>query len=151
MRLLREDVHIHATPQAIFDRLRAPELGGWFDAVFSRPGADGELAFELAMPLHREVARLAITTEQAPALLVMAADGDDDDLSALSWALHVEREGEVHLTVEVAYRPARGLLVLLEPLLYVPRRKQLFRDALWRLKLLVEGGEAADGDRADGE
>ena len=39
VRLLREDVHIHATPQAVFARLRAPEVGGWFEAL---RGASGD-------------------------------------------------------------------------------------------------------------
>jgi uncharacterized membrane protein len=72
----------------------------------------------------------------------MAVDGDDGDDSSLSWALHAEATGEVHITVEAAYQPAGGLRSLLEPLLYLPRRKQSVRDALWRLKMLVEGGEA---------
>lgn len=72
-----------------------------------------------------------------------AADGVVADgvgsLTSLSWALHREAAGEVHLTVEAAYRPAGGPLgALLESLLYRSLRRQAFRDALWRLKLLVE-------------
>ncbi|HJM76469.1 MAG TPA: hypothetical protein QGI71_11540 [Dehalococcoidia bacterium] len=125
VRLLREDVHIHATPQAVFARLRAPEVGGWFGEAFGGP-------------------QLVVTDEEVPSLLVMAAEADGGELASLSWALHAEATGEVHLTMEAAYRPAGGLRALLQPLLYVPRRKQACRDALWRLKQLVEGGEAAE-------
>jgi hypothetical protein len=125
VRLLREDVHIHATPQAVFVRLRTPEVGGWFGAAFGG-------------------SRLVVTDEEAPSLLVMGAEGDGGDLASLSWALHAEATSEVHLTMEAEYRPAGGLRALLEPLLYVPRRKQACRDALWRLKQRVEGGEAGE-------
>ncbi len=136
-------MHIHATAEAVFARLRASGQGDWFGEAFSRPSENGGLTFDLAMPFRRERAQLAVTRDDAPSLLVMAADGDHGDICSLSWALHAEAAGEVHLTVEAAYRPAGGLLALLEPLLYAPRRRQAFRDALWRLKLLVEGGEAA--------
>ena len=125
MRLLREDVHIHATPQAVFARLRTSEVGGWFGAAFGG-------------------SRLVVTDEEAPSLLVMGAEGDGGDLASLSWALHAEATSEVHLTMEAEYRPAGGLRALLEPLLYVPRRQQACRDALWRLKQRVEGGEAGE-------
>lgn len=125
VRLLREDVHIHATPEAVFARLRATESDGWFGAAF------GGL-------------RLTVTAEEAPSLLMMAAEGGGGDLASVSWALHAEATSEVHLTMEAAFRPAGGLRALLEPLLYAPRRKQACRDALWRLKQLLEGGEAGD-------
>jgi hypothetical protein len=129
VRLLREDVHIHASPEAVFSSLQAPEVGDWFGEALKQSPAD------CALPLR-------VTTAEAPSSLVMAVDGDDGDDSSLSWALHAEATGEVHITVEAAYQPAGGLRSLLEPLLYLPRRKQSVRDALWRLKMLVEGGEA---------
>ncbi|MEE8337041.1 MAG: hypothetical protein V3R95_03175 [Dehalococcoidia bacterium] len=149
MNLLREDVHIHAAPEAIFGRLRAPAEGGWFSRAFSA-GENGALAYDLGLPLRRERARLTVTSEEPPSLLVMEPTGEGGDggdggaLLSLSWALHSEAAGEVHVTVEAAYRLPGGPLgrllePLLEPLLWGPLRRQAYRDALWRLKSLVEG------------
>ena len=55
--------------------------------------------------------------------------------STISWSEPSSR------TFAAARATASGLL---EPLLYAPRRKQACRDALWRLKQLLEGGEAGD-------
>ncbi|MDP6606714.1 MAG: hypothetical protein QF664_10710 [Dehalococcoidia bacterium] len=142
MNLLREDVHIHATPEAIFGRLRDPAEGGWFAAAFA-VSENGALAYDLRLPLRRERAELAVSSEEPPRLLLMERAGGSESgaLSSLSWALHPEAAGEVHVTVEAAYRPQGGPLGrVLEPVLYEPLRRQAYRNALWQLKQLVEGG-----------
>ena len=143
MNQLREDVHIHSTPDMIFGRLRAPDEGEWFARAFGEPGSNGSgLSYDLRLPLRRERARLSTTAEQVPTLLVMERDDDEAPLVSLSWALHPEADGEVHVTVDVQYQPAGGLFgTLLEQLLYDGLRRQAYRDALWRLKHLVEDGE----------
>lgn len=144
MNLLREDVHIHAAPEAIFGRLREPAEGGWFARAFTA-GENGTLAYDLRLPLRRERAELAVTSEEPPRLLLLERAGDGEGgesgvLASLSWALHPEAAGEVHVTVEAAYRPPGGPLGrVLEPMLYEPLRRQAYRNALWRLKQLVEG------------
>ena len=46
---------------------------------------------------------------------------------------------ESHLSVETHYHPAGGPFgPLLDLTLHRPHRRQAFRDALWRLKLLIE-------------
>ena len=143
MNRIREDVNLHATPHDVHARLAALDtLGEWLPPQFSAvPSADGELWFELAMPLRRERARLAVAEDEPPWLLALThADGvDGRTLTALTWALHAESPREVHLTLEAEYEPAAGVLgSLLEPVLYEPLRRQAFRDALWRLKHVVE-------------
>lgn len=151
---IREHVHIHAPADDVYRQLSA--LHGherWLPRAFRRFAAsDDELSFDLALPLRSERARLSVSVDDAPNLLVLerapgpregAQDGavaaDGGSLAALSWALHSEAAGEVHVTVEAVYRPAAGPLgALAESVLYRSRRRQAYRDALWRLKLLVE-------------
>ena len=71
MNQLREDVHIHATPETIFGRLRAPDEGDWFARAFGDRGGNGAgLSYELRLPLRRERARLSTTAEEAPVVTV---------------------------------------------------------------------------------
>ena len=140
---LREDVHIHASAQAVYRALSALDgHGEWLPPRFRDYDASGtHVSFELALPLRRERARLRVAADEAPELLVLAQDGDAAGaVTSLTWALHEESPAEVHLTLEAEYRPAGGPLgALLEPALYRPLRRQAFRDALWRLKLAIEG------------
>ena len=149
MTRIREHVHIHASADRVYGQLSAfHRHGEWLPPAFHHFTANGrEVSFELALPLRRERARLSVTAEQAPLLLALergdGAANDAGSLESLTWALHAEAAGEVHLTVEAVYQPAGGAPgALLEPLLYGPLRRQAFRDALWRLKLLIEGRAA---------
>ena len=155
---LREHVHIHAPADEVYRQLLAlRDHERWLPRAFRGFAAsDDALSFDLALPLRSERARLSVSVDDAPNLLVLerargpgrgaqdggadgAAGADGGSLAALSWALHSEAAGEVHVTVEALYRPAGGPLgALAESLLYRSQRRQAFRDALWRLKLLVE-------------
>ena len=156
MNRLREDVHIHASADAVYRALSAlGDHARWLPPRFRDYDASGtRVSFDLAFPLRRERARLRVAADQAPELLVLAQDGgagDDDgggsdgdgSLASLTWALHEESPAEVHLTLEAEYHPAAGPLgALLEPALYEPLRRQAFREALWGLKLSLEGPAA---------
>jgi len=142
VRSFREDVHIHAAAPLVFARLAALDrarewLPPAFHAVDSAPGG---LSFGLAMPGRVEAADLRVETEQAPELLELAArDGARASIVRLSWAVPAEGHRECHLTVEAQYHPVGGLFgPLLDLTLHRPHRRQAFRDALWRLKLLIE-------------
>jgi hypothetical protein len=148
-RWIREDVHIHASAEEVYELLASLHSHGrWLPRTFRGVEANGdELSFELSLPLRREQARLSVTAGEAPTLLVLASGRDAEQgagngvgpFASLTWALHSEAAGEVHVTLEAEYRPAGGVVgALLEPLLYYPLRRQAFRDALWRLKLFVE-------------
>ena len=138
---IREDVHIHASAEQLHRRLSAlSDYAHWLPRTFQRVAArDGELSFELALPMRRERTRLAVTAQEQPRLLVLEGVDGAGSLTSLTWVLHAEAEGEVHLTLEFACGLPRGPFgPLLEPLLYGPLRRQSFRDALWRLKRMLE-------------
>ena len=142
-RRLREDVHIHAPAAAVFAHVA--DLGGyaeWLPRTFSAVAAQDEhIEFLLTLPGCTQPARLAVAAREAPAYLELAADAgaEPSAVEALSWAVSPEGPREVHLAVELAYRPAGGLLGgLAEPSLHGPLRRQALRDALWRLKQRVE-------------
>ena len=146
MNHLREDVHIHASAQRVYRHITSSRAV-WLPRAFRHVSAhDDTLCFELALPLRRERARLAVTTSQSPSLLVLERDSAADEggvIDSLTWALHEETPEEVHVTLEAGYRPAGGPLgALLESALYEPLRRQAFRDALWRLKRFVEADDA---------
>ncbi len=154
---LREHVHIHASADEVYGRLAAlEEHRRWLPSAFRGVVATRDsLSFDLRLPLRRDRARLAVTGDEAPALLVLERDGVEGgagSIHSLTWALHVEAPREVHLTLEVAYHPAGGALgSLLEVALHRRLRQQAFREALWRLKLLIErGGEGRDGRDGSG-
>ena len=155
-RSIREDVHIHASAEEVYGLLASLRSHDqWLPRTFCRVEANGdEISWELSLPLRREQARLSVTAGDAPTLLVLASGRDAEQgdgngsgpFASLTWVLHSEAAGEVHVTLDARYRPAGGPVgALLEPLLYYPLRQQAFRDALWRLKLFVErrdGGSA---------
>jgi hypothetical protein len=141
MRLLREDVHVHASAAAVYALLREPAARArWLGpALADLEQDDGALAFRLALPLRSERARLALATDEPPTLLAYAANGAPSALGALTWVLRSEAPAEAHVSMEAGYTPAAGALGwLLEELLHRPYRRQALRDSLWRLKLLAE-------------
>lgn len=142
MRRLREDVHIHAPAAAVYERLVGLHADHqWLPPAFADfEAAGGEIAFALALPLRTERARLAVATDEPPTFVEFAAVDGGGGVELLSWALNPEGAREVHLTVEAGYQPSGGPLGwLMEEAVHRPVRRQAFRDALWRLKLLVEG------------
>jgi Polyketide cyclase / dehydrase and lipid transport len=144
-RYIREDVHIHAPADEIFERLadlQAPPA--WLPPSFRDARIEDEaLAFRLALPLLDRAARLAVAERQSPTALSLRdqhSNGTHPAVEAFDWALHQESANNVHVTAEFAYEPAGGLLgPLLEMAFHAPLRRQALRDALWRLKLLAEG------------
>ncbi|MSQ30738.1 MAG: hypothetical protein EXR64_01760 [Dehalococcoidia bacterium] len=141
---LREDVHIHAEPAAIQRRILALDsYPDWLGPAFRAYTADGEgFAFHLAVPARTERARLRRAGIEDGAV-TFVRDGDGA-YESLTWALHAERAREVHVTLEATYRPAGGLAgAFLETLFHRPHRAQAFRDALWRLKHLLEAARAS--------
>jgi hypothetical protein len=147
MRRLREDVHIHAPPSEVYGRLAdCPTHREWLPPAFADLEArEGELAFALSLPLRTERARLSLATEEPPYLLEYTARNGTGgptprSIESLTWVVSPEGAREVHLTVEAGYHPAGGPLGwLLEMTMHAPVRRQALRDALWRLKLLIEG------------
>jgi uncharacterized membrane protein len=157
---IREEVHIHAEAPAVYRRLTALEsLGEWLPECFRDVRAEGErCAFTLALPLRTEVARLRIArlriaSAREPYALTLATDtaivraalaGANGSgvpaIESLHWELQPEGRGEVHVTLATGYRAPGGIAgPLLDLLIYRPHRRQALRDALWRLKYLVEG------------
>jgi hypothetical protein len=144
--LVREDIHIHARAAEIYERVTAFDaLAAWLPPSIAAPREeDGALAFRLRLPLHgASEARLAVADSDPPSYVSLEAPNDARDrgaLDALRWALHQEAERNVHVTLEVEYRPAGGLLgSLLEAAIHAPLRRQALRDTLWRLKQVAEG------------
>ncbi|MGE0229229.1 MAG: SRPBCC family protein [Dehalococcoidia bacterium] len=140
MRRIREDVHIHAPAYEVYDRVRAFESHGeWLPPAFEEVRGDAEsIAFALLLPARRERAHLEVVAAEPPRALELA--DRNGALWALGWGLNVEGPREVHLTAEIAYEPAGGAIGwLLEETMHRPMRRQALRDALWRLKLLIEG------------
>lgn len=140
MRRLREDVHVHAPAEEVYGRLSQLDTHHeWLPAAFSEVRGDTtEIEFVLALPGRRERARLTVATAEPPRMLEFAdADGR---AWGLAWAVNQEGPREVHLTAEIAYEPARGAFGwVMEETAHRPMRRQALRDALWRLKLLIEG------------
>ncbi|MFN8583830.1 MAG: SRPBCC family protein [Dehalococcoidia bacterium] len=140
MRRLREDVHIHAPADEVYGRLRQFESHAeWLPPAFEEFAADGEtIAFALALPVRRERVHLEVILAEAPQVLELA-DRDGGGWG-LAWGLNAEGPREVHVTAEIAYEPAGGAFGwVLEETMHRPMRRQALRDALWRLKLVVEG------------
>ncbi len=157
MTAIREDVHIHAEAPAVYRRLAELEaLAEWLPERFRDVRAEGErCAFTLALPLRAEGARLRVEGGAEPYTLTLVTDtgplgratalggengaGPTPAIESLRWELQPEGRGEVHVTLAAGYRVPGGIAgPLLDLLLFRPQRRQALRDALWRLKHLVE-------------
>lgn len=142
MRRLREDVHIHAPARDVYERLLNPDGGHeWLPPAFADVEvARHRLAFALSLPGRTERAHLAVNSDEPPTFIQFTSVTGSGGFEQLTWALNPEGAREVHLTVEAGYEPAGGPLGwLIEEAVHRPVRRQAFRDALWRLKLLIEG------------
>lgn len=140
---MREDIHIHASSPTVRRRLAdPPTFDEWISPHFRDFRADDEgCAFTLALPMREEAVRLR--REGAPNGAVVYLRDGTSAVESLTWSLYVEGEREVHVTVDVAYRPAGGLWgAILEMLFHRGHRTQAFRDTLWNLKQSVERDRA---------
>lgn len=139
-RSVREDVHIHARPDAVFALLSSSDAD-WLPPAFdSYEAVEDQLAFTLALPFRREPARLTRTSIEPPWVLQFAGDNSASGVTALEWVVNAESATEVHVAAQLAYLPASGPLGwALEEVMQRPARAQALRDALWRLKLVAEG------------
>lgn len=136
---IREDVHIHVPTAAIHRRLSDPTTHDeWLSPHFQRFTADHDsCSFSVVLPGRTEPVRLRRDGSEARAVLYVS-DGESA-WESVTWAMHVEGAREVHLTLEVAYRPASGLLGTTgEVMVHRAHRTQALRDSLWRLKQLLE-------------
>lgn len=148
---IREDVHIHVPMAAIHRRLSDPTTHDeWLSSHFQCFTADYDsCSFSVALPGRTEPVRLRRDGSEARAVLYVS-DGESA-WESVTWAMHVEGAREVHLTLEVAYRPASGVLGTAgEVLVHRAHRTQALRDSLWRLKHLLES-EARAGLEAASE
>ena len=154
---IREDVHIHASASATFERLEATaRYAEWLPRAFrdvaAPSGPAARLEGVLTLPLRSERVRLeAAEREPDRLLLFRSSDGDRGAFDTLSWVLTAEGAGDVHLLVEAIYTPAGGFAGwLLDLLVQRQHRRQALRDAVWRLKQLLEGAgpapQSGDGD-----
>jgi hypothetical protein len=140
LRTLREDVHIHAPALEVFGYLDAHDPEFWPPAVTVYTKDQQSLELAISLPGRSERARLMRATEDRPRYLEFTADGQAAALRGLTWVVNSEGPREVHLIVEMAYEPARGPFGwALEETVHRACRRQVLRDALWRLKLLAEG------------
>ncbi len=136
---IREDVHIHVPVAAIHRRLSDPTThDDWLSPHFQHYTADADsCAFAVVFPGRTEAVRLRRDGSEARAILYVR-DGSSD-WESVTWAMHVEGQHEVHLTVEVAYRPAGGPFGTVgEVLVHRAHRTQALRDSLWNLKQALE-------------
>lgn len=144
---LREDVHVHASAQAVQQRiLDLATYDEWLPPQFRDFHADDEgWSFTLVLPGRTEQGRVRRGGIEAGAV-TFVRDGDGA-IDSLTWAMHAESPREVHLTLEFAYVSAGGLGGnILEMTVHRPHRVQALRDWLWRLKHVLEG-RTADGAR----
>ena len=139
-RTLREDVHIHAPATEVYARLVDPAPDWWPQAVSQLDTDGGGLRFCVGLAGRTEQAALVRSTEEPPRFLEFVADGGASAVRALRWVVNDEGPREVHLITELEYEPAGGAMGwMLEETVHRPGRRQVLRDALWRLKLRIEG------------
>ena len=147
MRTIEEDVHIHAGARAVYRRLAALEsLGESMPELFRSADAGAGPPSVVAQPaLGGSGVPLVITRGGGAALADArprggtAAAGDTPPIKSFRWDLQPEGAAEVHVTLAVDYRMPVGVTgPFLDLLIHRPRRRQALRNALWRLKGLVE-------------
>lgn len=140
MARVREDVHVHVAARELRPLLDDPKaFEVWLGPRFSELTVEqSQWSLDLSLPGRRERMMLR-AAPQDDGLLVYERADPASPVSTLSMALFSEGPREVHLTVEVEYDPAPGLLAtVLEPLLHRPYRAQALRDSLWKLKQHAE-------------
>jgi hypothetical protein len=146
---LRDDIHIHAAPAEVRARLADPTTyDEWLAPHVRDFSADTEgMQFALAIPGRTEPVRLRRQPLADVYLVAYVRDGDSA-VESLTWALHAEGATEVHVTVELAYRAAGGIVGVLEPFVHRPHRLQALRDSLWNFKQRVEADRRVPADAA---
>ena len=146
---IREDVHIHASASEVFARLEATaSYGEWLPRCFRDVAANGE-GFDctLSLPLRSERVRLQAAQREEPWLLQFRAAEGGRAFETLSWVLSPEGPREVHLLVDATYTPAGGFAgAILDLLVQRAHRRQALRDAVWRLKHVLEGHGPPDDE-----
>jgi len=139
---IREDVHVHASAQAVLQRvLDLATYDEWLAPAFRDYRADDEgCSFDLVLPGRVDHARLRRGGVEAGAFSLVrdGANSGAGAVDSIVWAMHSESAREVHLTAEMAYLPASGFGTILETTVHRPNRTQALRDSLWALKQLLE-------------
>ena len=150
MSRLNEHIHIHASASEVFARLEATaSYEEWLPRCFSEIEVNGEGALEctLALPFRGERARLEASRVEAPSLLQFRAAEGGGAFDSLTWVLSPEGPHEVHLLVDATYTPAGGFPgAIFDVLVQRAHRRQALRDALWRLKHVLEGLASPHGE-----
>ena len=141
---IREDVHVHL---GMAD-LRAfvadpPAYRAWLPDAITQFEADSEgLRFHLRLLGRSEGGDLRRAPSDNPREIVFT-QSEGGNVDQLTWALYPEGQRECHLTVELTYRPAAGLLGgAMETMFHRGQRIQVLRDLLWSLKQDVERSAA---------
>ena len=152
---IREDIHIHASASDTFARLEATaSYGEWLPHCFREieVSANGSgLDCLLSLPLRSERVRLRPDETDEPRLLLFRAAAGGSAFETLSWVLSPEGQNDTHLLVEAIYTPAGGFAgVVLDVLLQRAHRRQALRDAVWRLKHVLEGNAPQPAGEAEG-
>jgi len=155
--IIREDVHIHAGAPDIRALLADPTAyEPWLPEAVRDYRADSEgVAFTMQLPARAEQVSLRRVAD--PDLRqVMFRKDEGGPVERMSWGLHSEGARECHVTIELAYKPASGLLGgSMETLLHRGQRIQILRDLLWNLKSAIEVANGtsyaalADDERGD--
>ena len=141
-----------------------PDGGQWrrfldgLEHAFDEAAREGGRQEELEHAVHEREERYKNLMDAVPEVIfsLSVVDGSLTSLSrafeTLSWVLSPEGPNDVHLLVEAIYTPAGGFAgVVLDVLLQRAHRRQALRDAVWRLKHLLEGHGPGDGPRPAGD
>lgn len=148
--LIRQDIHVHASAATVLATLGDPSAyAGWLPPAMRDWRADTEgMAFILALPGRQEPYSLRRDASADPREVVYRVD-EGGVAESLAWGLHREGARESHVTLEIAYRPATGLLGgAMETLVHRPQRIQVMRDLLWNLKRALERDGARPATQA---
>lgn len=138
---IREDVHVHAGAPDVRALLAdSTAYRDWLPPAIQQFQADSEgMRFVISLPGRTEEYSLRRDASADPREVVYRIDAGGV-AETLSWGLYPEGPHECHVTLEVAYRPARGLFGgSMETMVHRPQRTQVLRDFLWNLKRAAEG------------